>query len=153
MLRHPDAQIIFVRLPHNDRNVKAIPRIVFTNSLFLDVGRRTGGVGIQQVPERRVVEDEPAVVADGRVALRALPQALLAGHVVFGLTGLPRGDGVGALASFKVLLTALTGSSRAPGPALTDGFGGAPLLGELAGAWCCSLAVSACLGGRRRRLD
>jgi len=68
---------MFVRLPHNDRNVKPVSRIVHRNILLLDVGRRTGRVRIQQVPERRVVEDEPAVVADGRVALRARAEALL----------------------------------------------------------------------------
>ena len=82
---------MFVRLPHNDRNVKAIPRIVYTNILLLDVGRRTGRVRIQQVPERRVVEDEPAVVADGRVALGAGAEALLAGgHPWFMFAGAPR---------------------------------------------------------------
>ena len=82
---------MFVRLPHNDRNVEAIPRIFFTNVLLLDVGRRTGRVGIQQVPELRVVEDEPAVVADGRVALRAGAEALLSrGHPFFVFAGAPR---------------------------------------------------------------
>ena len=82
---------MFVRLPHNDRNVEAIPRVVYTNILLLDVGRRTGRVGIQQVPELGMVEDEPAVVADGRVPLYAGAEALLSrGHPFFVFTGAPR---------------------------------------------------------------
>ena len=91
LLRHPQAQITFVGLPHNDRNVEAIPRIVHRNILLLDVGRRTGRMGVEQVPERRVVEDEPAVVADGRVALRAGAEALLSRrHPFFVFAGAPR---------------------------------------------------------------
>ena len=82
---------MFVGLPHNNRHVEAIPRIFFTNGLLLDVGRRTGRVRIQQVPELGMVEDEPAVVADGRVPLYALSQALLAGrHPFFMFAGAPR---------------------------------------------------------------
>ena len=67
---------MFVGLPHNHWNVEAIPRIFFTNSLLLDVGRFTSSVGIQQVLERRMVEQQLAVVADRRVALRAGAAAL-----------------------------------------------------------------------------
>ena len=75
---------MFVGLPHNDRNVEPIPRIVHRNSLPLDVGRRTGRVGVEQVPELGMVEDEPAVVADGRVPLYAGAEALLPrGHLFF----------------------------------------------------------------------
>ncbi len=74
---------MFVGLPHNDRNVEAIPRIFFTNSLLLDVGRRTGRVRIQQVPELRVVEEQLAVVADGGVPLYAGAEALFAGRHPF----------------------------------------------------------------------
>ena len=76
---------------HDDRNVEAIPRVVHRNILLLDVGRRTGRVRIQQVPELGMVEDEPAVVADGRVALRARAEALLPrGHPFFMFAGAPR---------------------------------------------------------------
>ena len=82
---------MFVGLPYNNRNVEAIPRIVFTNVLLLDVGRRTGRVGIQQVPELGMVEDEPAVVADGRVPLYAGAEALLPRrHPFFVFAGAPR---------------------------------------------------------------
>ena len=67
---------MFVGLPHNHGNVKAIPRVVHRHVLLLDVGRRTGRVGVEQVPEGWVVEDEPAVVADGRVSLYARAEAL-----------------------------------------------------------------------------
>ena len=106
-LRHPQSKIIFVRPSHNDRDVEPIPRIFFTNVLLLDVGRRTGGVGIQQVPELRMVEDEPAVVADGRVALGARAEALLpCGHLFLWLRA-PRGSRFFVGASFYAL-TALT---------------------------------------------
>ena len=46
---------------------------------------------IQQVLEGRMVEDEPAVVADGRVALRAGAEALLSRrHPFFVFAGAPR---------------------------------------------------------------
>ena len=103
MFGHSQSKIIFVGLPHNDRNVEAIPRIFFTNSLLLDVGRRTGRVGIQQVPELRMVEDEPAVVADGRVALRAGAEALLPRRHLFLWLRAPRGSRFFVDASFLCL--------------------------------------------------
>ena len=98
---------MFVGLPHNDRHVEAIPRIVHRNILLLDVGRRTGRVRIQQVPELRVVEQQLAVVADGRVSLDARAEALFPrGHPFF-LFACVRGSVQYVGASFYAL-TALT---------------------------------------------
>ena len=77
-----------MRPSHDHGNVEPVSRIVFTNSLFLDVGRRTRRVRIQQVPELGMVEDEPAVVADGRVPLGAGAEALFSrGHPFFVFAG------------------------------------------------------------------
>ena len=98
---------MFVRPPHYDRNVKPVPRVVDRNSLLLDVGRRTGRVRIQQVPELGMVEDEPAVVADGRVALGAGAEALFSRRHLFLWLRAPRGSRFFVGASFYAL-TALT---------------------------------------------